>query len=214
MNLEFWESVWEERSIRFHQIRINPRLKELFPRLKMKKGGQIFVPLCGKTHDIRWLTLQGHTILGVELSKVAVQEFFEEGGVKPTIQSEDSFERWSGRGVDVLQGDFFDLTPEQLKRVVGVYDRAALIALPSEMRIEYVNLLKNSLPDHVRLFLLTIEYPVDEMEGPPFPVYEEEVRSLFSPELTVERLLSEDVLDRSPFQGRLTSLVEKAYIIS
>ncbi|MCE2503549.1 MAG: thiopurine S-methyltransferase [Chlorobi bacterium] len=214
MKVEFWQRIWEERLIPFHQTRINLRLKEAYADLRIPEGGLVFVPLCGKAYDMRWLALQGHPVLGVELSPIAVKEFFDEGGVKPVVRSDGRFERWSGRSVEILLGDFFDLDQDHLSEVRGFYDRAALIALPVDMRLGYTDKLKAALPNNVRGLLLTIEYDQSKMEGPPFSVPEDEVRSLFGPEFHIERWQAKDVREQSRFRERLSSLVEKVYIIS
>ncbi|MCB0713907.1 MAG: thiopurine S-methyltransferase [Ignavibacteriae bacterium] len=213
MKTDFWKAKWEENAIRFHQIRINPKLKQYFGELQLDRKEKVFVPLCGKTHDMRWLTLMGHRVIGVELSPIAVRDFFEEGGIAPVITSEPPFERWSGGGVDILLGDFFELRPEHLIGVGGLYDRASLIALPPELRARYTEHLKDILPPNQRGLLLTIEYDQEEMQGPPFSVDESEVRRLFAPDWSVEKLLAEDALEGSPMRERLTGLVEKVYVI-
>ena len=215
MNLDagFWKSKWEENAIRFHQLRINPRLKRHIGLLRLDRDDGIFVPLCGKTHDMRWLTLSAGRVIGVELSPIAVRDFFEEGGIRPSVTQEPPFERWTGGGVDVLLGDFFDLRPEHLGDTGRFYDRAALIALPPELRRGYAEHLKGVLSGEVLGLLLSIEYDQREMEGPPFSVDEEEVRSLFEPDWTVEKLLAEDVLESSPMGDWLSRLVETVYLV-
>ena len=48
--------------------------------------------------------------------------------------------------IELLVGDFFALTAADLAGVAGVYDRAALVALPPKMREDYVRLLAELLP--------------------------------------------------------------------
>ena len=47
---------------------------------------QIFVPLCGKTPDMRWLAEQGHTITGVEASPRYIKAFFRDSTLEYTVQ--------------------------------------------------------------------------------------------------------------------------------
>ena len=44
---------------------------------------RIFVPLCGKTGDLLWLTKEkGHTVIGVEGVESVVKEFFAENSIE------------------------------------------------------------------------------------------------------------------------------------
>lgn len=51
--------------------------------LDLAQGSRVFVPLCGKSLDMIWLAQQGHEVIGVELSPVAVEDFFRENGLNP-----------------------------------------------------------------------------------------------------------------------------------
>src|SRR5690242_4352745 len=79
----FWLERWERQQIGFHQRNINPRLLRFWPDLGLARGGAVFVPLCGKSTDMLWLHAQGHPVLGVELSPVAVAAFFTENDLAP-----------------------------------------------------------------------------------------------------------------------------------
>lgn len=72
----------------------------------------------------------------------------------------------------------------------AVYDRAALIALPPEMRKLYAAKLEELLQPGSRILLITLAYDQQKMKGPPFSVQDEEVESLFSTGFTIEQLSS------------------------
>ena len=108
---------------------------------------------------------------------------------------------------------FFDVTPELLQGVAGVYDRAALIALPPALRTRYAGHSAAILPAATATLLVTMEYAQNEMNGPPFAVREEEVRRLYEKRSTVTCLFTKDILAESPrFRERgVHALVEKVY---
>ncbi len=54
--------------------------------LELTQGSRVFVPLCGKSQDMLWLAQQGHEVIGVELSPVAVAGLFRENGLQPALQ--------------------------------------------------------------------------------------------------------------------------------
>jgi thiopurine S-methyltransferase len=144
-------------------------------------------------------------VLGVELSETAVQEFFKEWEVRPKVDQKGSFSRYSGENVELLVGDFFALTAEDLQEVAGVYDRAALVALPPEMRRDYVNLLSEILPPKAQTLLITFEYRLGEREGPPFSLPIDAVKGLFEGRGDII------LLDSQPFDLRGVEAIEHAF---
>lgn len=216
MKAEFWHERWELNQIGFHQDEFNNHLQAFWNELSVPAGSRIFVPLCGKSRDMLWLRAQGFLITGVELSPIAVSNFFTENDLNVTITQQGKLERWESDGLSILLGDFFNMTAEDVADCTAVFDRASLIALPPEMRLHYAEHFKRILPAHIRSLLVTLEYDQAEMNGPPFSVHEEEVRSYYEGAFTVECLFTASVLDESPgFRQRgLTRLDEKVYRLS
>ena len=95
-----------------------------------------------------------------------------------------------------------------------IYDRAALIALPPKMQQSYANHLKHFFSAHTRLLLVTVEFPEQQLAGPPFSVNKFEVERLFSG-FTVECIATNELKDKYFAQRKLKvdSLHEKLYII-
>lgn len=213
MNPDFWHERWQRNEIGFHQQEINAHLQDFWGQLAVPAGGLVFVPLCGKSRDLLWLRARGHKVLGVELSPIAVRDFFIENALTPQVTRQGAFERYEADGLVVLCGDFFGLTPELVQSVAGVYDRASLIALPPELRTRYAEHSVAILPATAGTLLVTMEYPQNAMSGPPFAVREEEVRQLYARRYTVTCLLSKDILAENPrFRERgLGALTEKVY---
>ena len=216
MKAEFWHQRWEENQIGFHQDEINAHLQSFWGDLKLPAGSRVFVPLCGKSRDMLWLAGEGHKVLGVELSPIAVEDLFEENELKPVRREQGPFDVYRCEELEVLLGDFFDIGPEELHGVAGVYDRASLVALPQEMRRRYADHLKAVLPPTAELLLVTMDYPQSEMDGPPFSVTEEEVRALYEDAYTVTPLATLDILEENPrFRERgLTRMEERVYRLS
>ena len=213
MNPDFWHERWQRNEIGFHQHEINSHLQDFWGQLAVPAGGLVFVPLCGKSRDLLWLRARGYRVLGVELSPIAVRDFFVENALTPQVTRQGAYERHEADGLAILCGDFFDLTPELLQGVGGVYDRASLIALPPELRTRYAGHSAAILPAVAGILLVTMEYPQNEMSGPPFAVREEEVRRLYANRYTVGNLFSKDILAENPrFRERgLSALAEKVY---
>lgn len=192
MNEEFWLDRWKSDHIGFHQEDVNASLIEHFPRMLWREGGRIFVPLCGKSEDMIWLRDHGQEVVGLELSSIACRAFFDEHDEEYELREAGRFRLYVGDELEIFCGDYFLMGPEKLGEVDGVYDRAALVALPPERRPEYVEQMRRLVPGGVTVLLLTMEYDPSRMDGPPFSVPEEEVRNLYGEAFEVEQLAVSD----------------------
>lgn len=212
MDRAFWLERWKKGQIGFHQQDVNPALPAHWADLRVPQGATVFVPLCGKSLDMLWLRAQGHAILGVELSPIAVREFFAEHGLEARVSTQDKFERWEAEGIALLCGDVFDLTRADLEDVDGVYDRASLVALPKTLRELYVEKLIQALPAGVPTLLVTLSYPEGEISGPPFSVPEAEVRRLYAGRRDIRLLSSADATPQLRDRGS-TQVAEHVFAI-
>ncbi|MFO1429142.1 MAG: thiopurine S-methyltransferase [Candidatus Competibacteraceae bacterium] len=214
MEPDFWHRRWRKNEIAFHQQDINTHLQQFWSRLTVKPNERIFVPLCGKSLDMLWLAGQGHPVLGVEINRLAVESFFQENDVNPQIRRTERFEVWQADAFTLLLGDFFALVPADLSDIASVYDRASLIALPPAIRQQYARHLTAILPPSAGVLLVTLEYPQEAMQGPPFSVEESEVQALYGNAYAIERLYVHDALAENPrFHDRLDRLEEKVYLL-
>src|SRR4029079_1583870 len=91
-------------------------------------------------------------------SELAARAFFEERGFSPTRRERGSFVELSHGSVRILVGDFFGATADELGYFDGVYDRAASIALPAELRARYAAHLPTLLTPKAKLLLITLFY--------------------------------------------------------
>lgn len=194
MDAQYWHDRWGEGRTGWHQDQPTPLLLKHWPALELPPGSRVFVPLAGKSGDMRWLAGQGHRVLGVELSRIAVEQFFDESGLAPQVTPTEYGSRFDAGGIAIIVGDAFALGHGILRDCEAVFDRAALIALPPDLRRRYAGELYAQLPSGCRGLLITVEYPQHEKEGPPFSVPEDEVRSLFSSGWSVDLLERRDIL--------------------
>ncbi len=214
MKKDFWLERWERGETGFHQNAINPYLRRYWQGLHVARGGEVFVPLCGKSLDMVWLRQQGFFVLGVELSPIAVQAFFKEQGQTPERASGEKFDNYVADGICLSCGDFFDLRKEDLAQVGAVYDRASLVALPPQMRERYARHLASILPSGTQILLITFDYPQAEMPGPPFAVSESEVEALYREYAGIRLLSQQDVLAQNPrFQQRGVSRMRESIFL-
>ena len=216
MKKEFWLERWERGEIGFHQDEINPYLRQYWQELPNSNVGEVFVPLCGKSLDMMWLREQGCKVFGVELSSIAVQDFFRENGQSPTHAISGKFESCEADGIRILCGDFFDLSKKDMAQVSAVYDRASLVALPPDMRERYARHLVDILPPATQILLVTFDYPQAEMQGPPFAVSVKEVETLYGKYAEVRLLAQKDTLPENPrfVQRGVTRMEESLFLLT
>lgn len=210
MKKEYWVTKWQENNIGFHEKEGNSLLKSHFKNLELAEKSTIFVPLCGMTEDIDWLLHQGHHVIGVELYEEAIVKLFARNGLSPKVEHVDNLVKYSSSKMTIYCGDFFNLTPEMLGNIDLIYDRAALVALPQEIRDRYASYLMK-LTDNTQQLLINFSYDQQLMSGPPFSVEDKTVRDLYSSYENIE------MLDRREVFGGLKGKCvaeEKVWLLS
>lgn len=201
MNPDFWHEKWQQNDIGFHLNQANPQLLKHFNALQLQTGDSIFLPLCGKTLDIAWLLSQGLMVTGIELNEMAVQQLFAGLQLTPTIKADGKLTKYCANNINIFVGDFFALSQQQLGHVDAVYDRAALVALPKTLRLEYSqHLLATS--QSAKQLLVVFNYEQNALQGPPFAIADEEVAEHYGQSHTLQKI------DSSKVQGRLKGQVE------
>lgn len=213
MDEGFWKRRWARNEIGFHLNEVNPYLRRHWSRMNLTEGARVLVPLCGKSLDMAWLVEQGFAVLGVELSERAVEDFFSEQGLTADVSQQGGFKIYRAGSLEIRCGDFFALSRDEVGDCQGLYDRAALIALPVEMRQRYVEHLTQILVPGCQGLLVTLDYEQQEMPGPPFAVSDAEVRQRLGRCWDLELLERADVLEGNWkfLQRGLSRLEESCY---
>ncbi|KXV55648.1 thiopurine S-methyltransferase [Acetobacter tropicalis] len=193
MDALFWQKKWEQNQIGFHEPQPHSFLVRHFASFGLTEGACVFVPLCGKSLDIHWLLEQGFAVVGVELSRIAVESLFQDLGYAPCITERNEALLFEAGNLKVYVGNIFNLTEKALGNISAVYDRAALIALPEAMRHAYADHVI-SITQNAPQLLITLGYEQALRKGPPFSVDAEEVRQLYGAFYTFE-VLERDVLE-------------------
>lgn len=203
MHVDFWHQKWHKNEIGFHLPEANPLLVAHLSSLNLKHGSRIFLPLCGKTLDIVWLLAPGYRVVGVELSVIAIEDLFKSLGLTPTISMLGQIAHYSAPNIDMFVGDIFQLSSTMLGDVDAVYDRAALVALPEDMRKSYaahVIALTHAAPQ----LLICFEYDQAIQAGPPFSISADEVKQHYQTSYDLTLLASVDVA--GGLKGKCTAI--------
>lgn len=175
MDVNFWHQLWVDNEIRFHENQANPALVKHIDSLNLINGARIFLPLCGKTLDIAWLLERGYRVVGAELSELAINDLFDELHLVPKITTVGPLTRYQAHHLDIWVGDIFELSGNMLGTVDAIYDRGALVALPTQMRKRYAAQLID-MTDNAPQLLVVYEYDQQCYLGPPFAITEQELK--------------------------------------
>lgn len=198
MDWNFWKRAWEEGWTPFHREEVQVPLKEYFVRLSLPEGSRVLVPLCGKSRDMEWLAQQGMKVCGVELSELAIEQFFTESGRTFKQTQEGGFDVYQSGPIELWKGDFFNFPTEQMQSFALVYDRASLVALSQPNRQRYAQKMRDELQEGCQYLLVSFRYQLSregEEVGPPFSVEEVELERLFGAFQSFQKLSGETGLE-------------------
>lgn len=210
MDEAFWQQRWRDNKIAFHEEQGNALLRAHFHRLSLQAGARVFVPLCGKAHDLAWIAAQGCRVVGIELNRSAVEAVFAALGADPEVESLGDLTRYSTGTLELFVGDFFDLSRERLGPVDAIYDRGALVALPAAMRTSYARHL-TALTKTASQLLISYEYDQTQTEGPPFSVSDAEISELYADRYKQEHIAGAAI--SGPLAERCSG-TENAWLLS
>ncbi|MBS0193975.1 MAG: thiopurine S-methyltransferase [Proteobacteria bacterium] len=198
MDRQFWLERWRENRIGFHQDRVTPMLERHWNAVGVAPGACVLVPLAGKTRDIDWLAVRGHRVIAVELSSLAIEQFFAERGLQAEVFEDANGIHHRAGAIDLICGDAFALDERLLSSCEAIFDRAALIALPPDLRAHYAQQVYARMPAGCRGLLVTLEYPQQQKSGPPFAVDVAEVHARLQPGWSLDLLECKDILAEQP----------------
>lgn len=208
-----WLQRWQNNQIGFHEARVNVYLARYLERFNLQSGDHIFLPLCGKAHDIAWLADQGYKVTGIELSSIAVEAFFRTFKLSYQRLESDQFIHYDSDNIRLLVGDYFDLQVAYLEDCQLVFDRAALIAMDAANRARYGKQMINITLPGADILLVTLNYDQSVMSGPPFAVSEQEVIEHYQLDYKISVLEQQNIIDEQPRwrQKGLTKLIETVF---
>lgn len=192
MEPSFWHNRWQTNQTGWHEREVNPLLITHFSSLNVPSGVRVFVPLCGKSLDFGWFLSRGYAVAGAELSELAVTQLFADLGMEPTILEVGKHKHFHGEKIDIFVGNLFDLSRKTLGPVDAIYDRAALVALPEAVRVQYTAHLK-AITGMAPQLVIAYEYDQTVVPGPPFSVTSEELHRHYSDSYALTLLARMDV---------------------
>jgi len=127
---------------------------------------------------------------------VAVRAFFRENRLQPVRRRTGKFTLWEHGEISILCGDYFALGKADLGPIDTVYDRAALTALPEDIRGRYVAQLRRIVPDTSEIFLLTTEDAAENDSLSTALGVDKEIKALYSEGFEIDLAHVESVFEQ------------------
>lgn len=216
MTLQRWEDAWTANFIPFHTRNVHKDLI-IYEKQLLSNPGRIFVPLCGKTVDMKYLADKGHLVVGVEISDKAIKQFFEESKFKFEKNKDTSGRFCEYKSLDskviLYKGDLFDMNAEVLGKFDAIWDRGSFCAINIEDREKYAKVVTGLLKIKGKYMVNIFTYNKTKFGGPPHSMNEDDILKYFGPYCTVKLLNSYDDLKPLHKEWGLNSFVVSNYLL-
>ena len=198
-NVQLWDMLYQKGKDEWTKEAVNQQLLKFRSTLTDGKTDlDIFVPMCGKTKVMLSLAEEGHRVVGIEWSKVAVEQFFEENNLEYTTQlcsiggTDIPMYKAKEKAVTIYCGDFFAFKQHKLGPFDCVFDHGALGCFDFQMeassRSAYAEIINSFTKPGGRILLSIFDYEHSEHPTIPFAVTETEVGVLYQKHFKLQLL--------------------------
>ncbi|MDZ7681321.1 MAG: hypothetical protein U5J63_06285 [Fodinibius sp.] len=217
MEISYWQSRWHKDNTGWQMDEVYPLLPTLWNRRSLKSQARVLVPLCGNSPDLHWLAEQGHTVIGIDVSGKALRRTMRDHPAKFTEETSYGFTVYRSQQMELWEGDFLKLPARTITTPDVIYDKAAIVALPPEMRTTFAQKVMELSNPNTQLLVQTFEYEQHEMSGPPFSVGRNEIEQYYGDRFSITPVHEQSRLqDMAKFRQRGLSsyFIEKVYHLS
>uniref|UniRef100_H2Z3J6 thiopurine S-methyltransferase n=1 Tax=Ciona savignyi TaxID=51511 RepID=H2Z3J6_CIOSA len=184
MTCEDWNLRWKKNQLDFHFSEVYDSLLKHEHLLLEKANCSVFVPLCGKSVDMKYLADKSHRVVGLEFSEIAIQDFFAEQNIKFTVEKHPSHPfniyRSSDSAITIYQGDLFQFNSNVAGKFDAVWDRGSFCAMQPSQQNAYCDVIYQVLNPGSRYLLNTFIYDQTKYPGPPQHTTDKEISELFN----------------------------------
>jgi SAM-dependent methyltransferase len=173
LDAEFWERHYREGNTGWDLGAAAPPFADLLAEPDAPVPGSIIVLGAGRGHDALLFARHGFQVTALDFAESAVRETQEAA-------------RRVDLSVATARHDFFALPPEYHFSFDYVLEHTFFSAIDPARREDYVRIVRRLL--NPGGFFIALFFAHSRPGGPPFTTSEDEVRALFSPHFTIERL--------------------------
>ncbi|MBI4280233.1 MAG: methyltransferase domain-containing protein [Armatimonadetes bacterium] len=174
---EFWEALYRSATDRWDLGGPTPQFSVLFGSPGAPAPGHLIVPGCGRGHDAILFARHGFDVVGVDFAAAPLEAARREAA-------------HAGVRCSFVQCDLFALPPHYAGAFDYLLEYTCYCAIDPARRPEYVEVAARLLRPGGELIGLFFPMAASGQptDGPPFPIFEEEIRALFAPRFALEVL--------------------------
>ena len=211
---EYWLKRWEDNQIGWHKDTVNRFLIKYADELTQGRSSlRVFVPLCGKSLDLLWLADQGHNVVGVELAKQAVEDFFQENKLTfklekvKIVAATDPIDVYKcvEKQITIFCCDLFALTVDAVGgEFDAIWDRGSLVVMQPAVGNggkKYTKHMRSLLAADGRYMLESHHYELDRGNKPPASISEELRKEIYGEDFIMKELEVESFAEDPNRQG-------------
>jgi thiopurine S-methyltransferase len=166
MTPDDWIKFWKDgHHTYFHSHNMTPIfLKSKEGIINGKHHSKVFVPLCGKAVEMKWLAENGHVVVGVDVSDDGIMQFFKENNlpyitkempaVNGTLYECSDRKMW----LKLYCCSIYDFKPEVESRFDAVWDSGAFQASNKTDRKMYADIIHSVLKKDGKVFMAIEEF--------------------------------------------------------
>lgn len=219
MTVEDWEYRWSLDQTKFHMPKVHPMLQKHIQKLTQDKAKQrIFVPLCGKSLDMKWLLDQGHEVIGNECVDSGCRQFFEEHNIPYTVENLVGvkgvvYKATDGKSIKLYRCDCFDLSSKLVGKMDCIWDRGGFVALPVKERQRYASVIQGLMKPDCRFMLDCFLVDNEVFGGPPFNCSSDDVSRYFDKYCKIEKIDRVDAFTKWQESWGIKSFIEEVYLL-
>ena len=171
---EYWSALYQTNEAGWDKGRCAPPIARLLQEGHLPAGAHIGVIGSGPGHEAFEAARCGYKVTAIDFAPEAI------AGLRTRAEK-------LGLKVNAEEADVFDLAKRWPAAFDGIIEHTCLCAIDPARREEYVRAVAGALKPGGLLFGLF--YAHNRPEGPPFSIHEPEVREIFSPLFTFDRLV-------------------------
>lgn len=195
---EYWTKLWNTSTTPWHEQNVNSfLLRHADELIDNREHIRIFVPLCGKTVDMKWLADKGHTVVGLDCSHLALESFFNEHALEFTTEPVNRLNgvlyKSTTLSISLYCCNVMEFDKANEERFDAVWDHGSLVAVRLADIPRYVEVIRSLMTDDCRYLLETVDYDKKLYDGPPNSFADADViQELFGDHFCCRKLSTEE----------------------
>lgn len=169
-SMDSWIKAWNDGHWGFHCLVVNDLIMKYYDSLvEQRTDLRFFLPLCGKSLDMKWLADKGHHVVGIDCASRAAVDFFAENKIEydvsevKTIENCSLYKSKDGK-IEFYVCDYFALTKDVIGEFDVIWDRGSLNSMPLDKSSQYVELMKKFMKPGTKIMIEIFECYKDDGE--------------------------------------------------